>query len=152
MSNWLNYDSTCELCERGFSVLSGRLIIKLSNICFLGTYVDQMIIQQRFDVLLNLQSYNILLMFFSLFLKAFTNILKIYNYLKYIHGKIPKYSQAHVLTIIICQDNSVPQLCVAFELYPSELYWKLVLKQKGLFWQIIKNYLKHLKKSNRTAS
>ena len=31
----------CELCQNGFSVLSGRLIIMLSKICFLITCVDQ---------------------------------------------------------------------------------------------------------------
>ena len=36
----------CELCQNEFSVLSGRIIMKLSKICFLCTYVDKMIIQQ----------------------------------------------------------------------------------------------------------
>ena len=35
----------CELCQSEFSVLSDRLIIKLSKIYFVCTYVDQMIIQ-----------------------------------------------------------------------------------------------------------
>ena len=42
----------CELCQRVFSVLSSSFIIKLPKICFLCTYVDQMIIQQRLNVLL----------------------------------------------------------------------------------------------------
>ena len=45
MSNWLNYDP--------------ELIIKLSKICFLCTYLDQIIVQQRFNVLLQIQFYNI---------------------------------------------------------------------------------------------
>ena len=56
----------CELRQSEFSVLSCRLFIKLPKICFLCTYVDQMIIQQRFNVLLEIQCYNI-----------FTNILSV---------------------------------------------------------------------------
>ena len=44
----------CELCQSGFSVLSDRFIIKFSKFCFDCTYVDQMIIQQRFTDLLQL--------------------------------------------------------------------------------------------------
>ena len=36
----------CELCQSDFSVLSSRLIIKLTKICFLCTYINQMIIEQ----------------------------------------------------------------------------------------------------------
>ena len=57
VSNWFNYDHS-ELCQCGYSVLSGRLIIKLSNICSLCTCVDPMIIQQRFNVVPQLQFYN----------------------------------------------------------------------------------------------
>ena len=75
----------CELCHGEFSVLSDRLIIKLSKICFLYTYVDQMIIQQRFNVLLQIQFYNIFTNVLSI---SFTNILQIHELPK-IYNKIP---------------------------------------------------------------
>ena len=45
----------CELCQSDVSVLSIRLIIELSKIGFLCTLIDQMIIKQRFNVLLQHQ-------------------------------------------------------------------------------------------------
>ena len=54
---------------------------------------------------------------FPLFLKDFTDILKIYELPK-IYNKIPKYSQTLVLTIIVYQANSMSQLHLPFELYP----------------------------------
>ena len=81
----------CELCQSEFSVLSGRLIIKLLKICFLCTNVGSMIIQQRFNALLQIH-YKTVLLFFPLLSKFFTNILKIYElpkiYNKKILGKI----------------------------------------------------------------
>ena len=104
----------CKLFESEFSVLSSRLIIrKLSKICFLCTYVDQMIIQHRFNVLLQLQFYNI---FTNVLSKVFTDILKIFELPK-IFNK-PKYYQTLVFTIIIYQANSISQLHQAFDLYP----------------------------------
>ena len=47
------------------------------------------------------------LMFFPLFSKVFTNILKIYELPK-IHNKIPNYTQTLVLTTITYQSNSLP--------------------------------------------
>ena len=105
----------CELCQSEFSVLSGRLIIKLSKMCFLCTYVDQMIIQQIFNVLLQLQFHNIFTTVLSIFSKVFTDILKVYELLK-MYNKIPKYCQTLVLTIIIYQVNSTSQLHLRFEL------------------------------------
>ena len=64
-----------------FPVLSGSLIIKLTKICFLWICVDQMTTQQRFNNLLQLQFYNIFSNDSSIFSKALTDILKIYNYL-----------------------------------------------------------------------
>ena len=61
----------CELRHGEFSVLSDRIIIKLSKIGFLYTYVDQMIIQQRFNVLLQIQFYNIFTNVFSIIFKSF---------------------------------------------------------------------------------
>ena len=90
----------CELCQSEFLVFSGRLIIKLSKIYFLCTYVDQMIIQQRFNVFLKIQLYNIFTNVLSIIFKSFTNILKIYEVPK-IYNKISKYCQSLVLTIII---------------------------------------------------
>ena len=81
----------CELCQSWFSVLSVRLIIKLLKICFLFTYVDQMVIQQRFNVLLQLQFYNVFYNVLPLFWRVFTDILKIYELPK-VHNKILKYS------------------------------------------------------------
>ena len=48
-------------------------------------------------------------MFFPLFSKFFTDILKIYEQPKK-YNIIPKYFQILVLTIIIYQTNSIPQL------------------------------------------
>ena len=64
-----------------------------------------MIIQQRINVLIQLQFYNVFTYVLSKVL------LKMYN-------KNPKYCQTFVLTIIISQANSVFQLHQAFELYP----------------------------------
>ena len=88
-----------ELSQSQFSVLSSRLIIKLSKICFLCTYVEQMIIQKKFNVLLHIQFCNI---FTNVFFIIFTDILKIYELIK-IYNKIPKYCQKLFLTIIIYQ-------------------------------------------------
>ena len=106
----------CELCQSEFSVLSGRIIIKLSKICFLCTYVDQMIIQQRLMFYSKFNFTIFLLMFFPLFPEVFTNILKIYE-LRKINNTIPKYCQTLVLTIIY-QANSMSQLHLASEPYP----------------------------------
>ena len=85
--------------------------------CFRCTYVDQMIIQLGFNTLLQVQFYNIfLLMFFPLFWKVFTNILKIYELPK-IGNKIPKYFQTLFLTIIIYQATSLSQFHLDSELY-----------------------------------
>ena len=115
----------CELCQSEFSVLYHKrqaYIIKLSKICFLYTYVDQVIIQQKFNVLFQLQFYNIFtIMFFPLFSKIFTDILKIYEllYLKYIikNLNITKHLTV-ILAIIMYQANSMSQFHQAFELYP----------------------------------
>ena len=69
-----------------------------------------MIIQQRFNVLLQLQFYNI---FTNVLSKVFTDILKIYE-LPEIYNKIPKYCQTLALTIIIFQANSMSQVCPGF--------------------------------------
>ena len=96
----------CELCQSEFSVLSGRLIIELSKICFLWTYVNHLIIQWRFNVLLQIQFCNIFTNDLSI---SFANILKI-DELPKIYYKIPKYCQTPVLTIVIYQTNSMSQL------------------------------------------
>ena len=104
----------CEVSQSDFSVLSAKLIIKLSKISFLCTYVDQMIKQQRFNVLAQ-PKFKIFSIFYPLFSKDSNDILKIYEPPK-IYDKIPKYYQI-VLTIIIYQANSVFQLHQHFELY-----------------------------------
>ena len=53
------------------AVLSVKLIIKYSKICFFFTYADQMNIQQRFNVLLQLQFYNILTNVLPITFKSF---------------------------------------------------------------------------------
>ena len=55
-------------------------------------------------------------MFFPLFSKVFTNILKIYELPKI--NNIPKYYQTIFLTIIIYQANSMSQLHLASEITP----------------------------------
>ena len=90
----------CELCQSEYSVLPGRIITKFLKICFLCTYVDQMIIQQRFMFCSKFRCTISLLMFFALFLNVFINILKIYGLPK-INNMIPKYCQTFVLTVAI---------------------------------------------------
>ena len=114
----------CELFQSEFWVLSGRLIIKLSKICFLCTYVDVIITQYRLVFCFKFSFTIFLLMFFPLFSKVFFNIFKI--------DKLPKrYNKIlkKLFTIIIYQVNSMSQLHLA-----SELYWKCTLGGKGLFW------------------
>ena len=55
-------------------------------------------------------------MFFPLFSKVLTNILKIIELPK-IHNKIPEYSQRLALIRINYRANSIPQLHLTFELY-----------------------------------
>ena len=76
-----------------------------------------MIIQQRFNIFLQTQLYNIFTNVLSIIFKSFTNILKIYEVPK-IYNKISKYCQSLVLTIIIYQANPISQLHVVSELYP----------------------------------
>ena len=102
----------CELCQSEFSVLPGRIIMKLSKICFLCSYI-----QQRLMFCSKFSFTIFLLMFFPLCSKVFTNILKIYELPK-INNTIPKYCQTLLLTIIIYQANSMSQLHLASELYP----------------------------------
>ena len=118
----------CELCQSEFWVLSGRLTIKLSKICFLCLYVDQIVIQQRLVFCFKFSFTIFSLMFFPLFSKVFTNILKIYELPK-TYNKILKI----FLTIIIYQINSISQLHLA-----SELYWKYALESKRLICHLIK--------------
>ena len=107
-----------------FRVSSQSYLAGLSKICFLCTYVDQMIIQLRLVFCLKFSFTIFSLMFLPLFSKVVTNILKIYELPK-IYNKILK----KLLTIIIYQVNSMSQLHLA-----SELYWKCTLGGKGLFW------------------
>ena len=58
-----------ELRQSEFSVSSGTVIIKLSKISLLGTYIDQMIIQQNF--LLQIQFYNTFTNVLSIIFKSF---------------------------------------------------------------------------------
>ena len=74
-----------------------------------------MIIQQRFNVFLQLQFYDIFTNVL-LFPKVFTDILKIYELPK-IYNKIPKYYQGLALTIMVYQVSSMSQLHLALELY-----------------------------------
>ena len=82
----------CELFQSEFSVLSGRLIKNMFplHICRPNDYTIEIIF------LVQIQIYNILLMFFPLFSNVFTNILKIYELPK-IYNKVLK----KLLTIII---------------------------------------------------
>ena len=62
-----------------FKVSSQSCLADLSKICFLCTYVDQMIIQQRLLFCFKFSFIIFLLTFFQLFSNVFTNILKIYE-------------------------------------------------------------------------
>ena len=106
----------CKLCRSEFSVLSSRIIMKLSKICFLCTYIDKIIIQQRLLFCSKFSFTIFLVMFFPLCPKVFADILKIYELPK-INNTIPKYCQTLVLTIIIYQVSSMSQLHLASELH-----------------------------------
>ena len=80
------------------SYLAG-LYHKIFKNLFLLYIVDEMIIQQRFNVLLQVPFYNI---FTNVLSKVFTDILKNYELPK-IYNKKPKYCQTLVSTIIIYQ-------------------------------------------------
>ena len=108
----------CELCQSSQSYLAGLYQKIVKNLFPLHIYVDQMIIQQRFNVLLQVQFYNV---FTNVLSKVFTGILKIYELPK-IYNKNPKYCQTLTLTIIIYQANSMSQLQRAFQIYPYKLY------------------------------
>ena len=123
---------SCELCQSEFSVFSGRIIMRLSKICFFCTYAGKMIIQQRLMFCSKLSFTIFLLIFFPLCSKVFINTLKIYELPK-INNTIPKYCQTHILTIIISLANSMSQLlsccirccpyCLQQTLY---MYWRLI--------------------------
>ena len=131
----------CQLCQTEFSVLSGRIIMKLSEICFLWTNVDKMIIQQRLMFCSKISFRIFLLIFFPLCSKVFIDILKIYDLPK-INNTIPKYCQTHVLTIIIYQANSMSQLqLVSSELYPINFTENVALGEKDSFGPKLKKVL-----------
>ena len=116
MSSWLIMTLNCELCQSDFSDLSGRLIIKLSKIGFLCTYVDQMIIQLRLMFCSKFSFRIFLLMLFPLFSKFFTCILKIYE--------LPKMDNSKILPNTCLNNNHSPgQFYVAS---PSD-FWTIAL-------------------------
>ena len=69
-----------------FKVSSQSYLADLSKICFLSTYVDQLIIQQRLVFCIKF-NFTIFLLMFLPFSKVVTNILKIYE--------LPKASIVH---------------------------------------------------------
>ena len=98
---------TVNCVKVGLSVLSRKLIVKFSKICFFCIYVDQMIIRQRNNAFLQLQLYNI-----------FTNVGLPSTYLKTITYKPTFMSQLHL----------------PFELYPTLTLLKMCLRsQRTLF-------------------
>ena len=130
----------CELYQSVLNLL-GRIIMKLSKICFLCAYVDKMIIQRGLMFCFKFSFTIFLLMFFPLCSKVFTNILKIYELPK-INNTIPKYCQTHVLTIIIYQANSMSQLqLVSSELYPINFTENVALGEKDSFGPKLKKVL-----------
>ena len=94
----------CELCQSEFSVLSTRFIMKLSKICFLYAYVDKMIIQQRLMFCSKFSFTIFLLMFFPLFSKVFTNILKIYELPKIYNRILKKLLTMSSTRSILCHN------------------------------------------------
>ena len=106
-----------KLCQSKFLVLSSRIIMKLSKICFLCTYIDKTIIQQRLLFCSKFSFTIFLVIFFPLCSKVFADILKIYELPK-IDNTIPKYCQTHVWTIINYQANSMSQLHLASVFIP----------------------------------
>ena len=95
----------CELCQSRFSNLSGSVITKWTKICFLSTYIDKMITQQIFNVLCQLEIYNIFTNAVSIFWKVFTEILKI--------SELPKIYNKIILPNICIKNSPLPdQFCV----------------------------------------
>ena len=76
-------------------------------------------------------------MFFPLLSNVFTNIIKI-NELPVIRNNITKYTQTLAL-IIIYQANSMPQLHLTFELYPSN-FNENVRAQRTFFGTKLKKF------------
>ena len=109
-----------ELCQSEFSVLSSRIIMGLSKICFLCTYVDNVIIQQRLMFCSKFNFTIFLLMFFPLCSKVFTNILKIYELPK-TNNTLPKYC----LNIPTCLNKN--QLPGQFYFTTSSGFWIIPL-------------------------
>ena len=108
-----------QLFQSEFSVLPGRLIRNMFplHICRSNDYTIEI------SVLLQIQFCNILLMFFPLFLKVFTNILKIYELPKIQNEVLKK-----LFIIIIYQINSLSRLHL-----PSELIENVQLEVKDSF-------------------
>ena len=75
----------------------------LSKICFLCTYVDQMLIQQRLLFCFSFSYTIFLLMFFPLYSNVFTNLLKIYELPK-IYNKILKKLLTIISGSILCHN------------------------------------------------
>ena len=96
----------CELCESEFSVLSAKLIPKLSKICFHCTCIWTKGLYSR-DLMFwaNFIFTIFSLVFVPLFSKDFTDILRIYE-LRKIYNKMPKYCKKLVLTIITYEASS----------------------------------------------
>ena len=106
----------CELCRSRFSDLSGSVITKLKKICFLSTYIDKMITQQRFNVLCQPEIYNIFTNALSIFWKVLTEILKIYE--------LPKIYNKIILPNICLNNSRLPdQFCVPI----SSGFWTIPL-------------------------
>ena len=103
----VNCFSVCELSSQSY-------LASLSKVCFLCTYVDQMIIQKRLLFCFKFSFTIFLLMFFPIFSNVFTNILKIYELPK-IYNKILK----KLLTVII------------YHVTTSSGFWNLL---KMYFW------------------
>ena len=82
----------------------------LSTICFFCIYVDQMIIQQRFNVAI------FSLMFTPLFWKVFIDILMI-NELPKVHKKITKYSENTCLNKVVPRESFLVASDIVTTLY-----------------------------------
>ena len=88
-----------------------------------------MIKQQRFNVLLQLQFYNI---FTNVFSKVFTYIIKFHELPKR-YNKKPKYCQTIVLAIIIYQANFMSQVHWDYELTPINFTENVPKEAKDTF-------------------
>ena len=126
MSNWLHYNPYLWIVLKWLLRLVWQAYHKIVKNMFSCTYLDQMIIQLRFMFCSKFSFKIFLLIFFPLFSKFFTCILKIYE--------LPKMDNSKILPNTCLNNNHPPgQFYVAS---PSD-FWTIALLtlQKMCTWK-----------------